>query len=63
MEFTFEFLSSLFMASLSQWYVIVPAIVIGLIIGAIPGLGPANSLIILLSDHGEALGEESLVVG
>ncbi len=48
MEFTFEFLSSLFVASLSQWYVIIPAIVIGLVIGAIPGLGPANSLIILL---------------
>jgi len=39
---------TLFWGSLSQWYVIIPAIVIGLIIGAIPGLGPANTLIILL---------------
>jgi len=48
MELTFSFLSQLFMASLAQWYVIIPAIIIGLIIGAIPGLGPANTLIILL---------------
>lgn len=48
MEFTFDFLVSLFVSSLGQWYVIIPAIIIGLIIGAIPGLGPANSLIILL---------------
>lgn len=48
MEFSLDFLSSLFVASLAQWYVIIPAIIIGLIIGAIPGLGPANSLIILL---------------
>ncbi len=48
MEFTADFLGSLFVSSLGQWYVIIPAIVIGLIIGAIPGLGPANSLIILL---------------
>ena len=48
MEFTFDFLASLFVSSLGQWFVIIPAIIIGLIIGAIPGLGPANSLIILL---------------
>jgi putative tricarboxylic transport membrane protein len=48
MEFTLDFLGSLFVSSLGEWYVIIPAIVIGLIIGAIPGLGPANSLIILL---------------
>ncbi len=48
MEFSLDFLSSLFVSSLTQWYVIIPAILIGLIIGAIPGLGPANSLIILL---------------
>jgi len=48
MEFTFEFLAQLFMTSLGHWYVIIPAIIIGLVIGAIPGLGPANSLIILL---------------
>ncbi|MEW6670156.1 MAG: tripartite tricarboxylate transporter permease [Thermodesulfobacteriota bacterium] len=48
MEFTFEFLSQLFVTSLGHWYVIVPAIIIGLVIGAIPGLGPANTLIILL---------------
>ena len=36
------------MTSLGHWYVIIPAIIIGLIIGAIPGLGPANTLIILL---------------
>ncbi len=48
MEFTADFLGSLFVSSLGQWYVIIPAIIIGLIIGAIPGLGPANSLIILL---------------
>jgi len=48
MELSIGFVFHLFVDSLSLWYVIVPAIVIGLIIGAIPGLGPANTLIILL---------------
>lgn len=48
MEFSFGFLYQLFIGSLSQWYAIIPAIIVGLIIGAIPGLGPANTLIILL---------------
>lgn len=48
MELSIGIIFQLFLDSLAQWYVIIPAIVIGLIIGAIPGLGPANTLIILL---------------
>ncbi len=48
MEFNAEFLAQLFLTSLGHWYVIIPAIIIGLVIGAVPGLGPANTLIILL---------------
>lgn len=48
MELTLDTLGHLFVVSLSHWYVIVPAIIVGLIIGAIPGLGPGNVLIILL---------------
>ncbi len=36
------------LASLSMWWVIVPAIFIGLIVGAIPGFSAANTIIILL---------------
>jgi len=48
MDLTLINLFYLFIDSLKEWYVIIPAIIIGLIIGAIPGLGPANTLIILL---------------
>ena len=38
----------LFADSLSLWWVIVPAIFLGLIVGAIPGFSAQNTLIILL---------------
>jgi len=38
----------MFMASLAMWWVILPAIFIGLIVGAIPGFSAANTIIILL---------------
>lgn len=38
----------MFTASLAMWWVIIPAIFIGLIVGAIPGFSAANTIIILL---------------
>ena len=36
------------LASLSLWWVIIPAVFLGLIVGAIPGFSAANTIIILL---------------
>jgi hypothetical protein len=38
----------LFLHTLSFWWVIVPTIFLGLIVGAIPGFSAANTIIILL---------------
>lgn len=38
----------LFLYSLGLWYVIIPGVVVGVIMGAIPGFNAANTIIILL---------------
>jgi putative tricarboxylic transport membrane protein len=48
MELSFEFLVDLFAHSFSFWWIILPAIFMGLIVGAIPGFSAANTIIILL---------------
>lgn len=41
-------LLDLLTTTLSYWWVILPATTIGIIIGSIPGFGPANTIVILL---------------
>ena len=41
-------LAEQFLHALSMWWVIIPAIFLGLIVGAIPGFSAANTIIILL---------------
>jgi len=48
METSLAFFSELFLHSLSLWWVIVPSILLGFIVGAIPGFSAANTIIILL---------------
>lgn len=48
MELEWNLFISLILNSLSYWYVIIPAIFLGLIVGAIPGFSAANTIIILL---------------
>ena len=48
METSAAFFTELFLHSLSLWWVIVPSIFLGLIVGAIPGFSAANTIIILL---------------
>ena len=47
-EVDFGFFVSLFGHTLSFWWLIIPAIFLGLIVGAIPGFSAANTIIILL---------------
>ena len=48
METGAAFFSELFLHSLSLWWVIIPSIFLGFIVGAIPGFRAANTIIILL---------------
>lgn len=48
MGFDWSLFLPLFAESLSLWWVIVPAILLGLVVGAIPGFSAANTIIILL---------------
>ena len=48
MEFQFGLFVDLFARMFGFWYVILPAIFLGLIVGAIPGFSAANTIIILL---------------
>jgi putative tricarboxylic transport membrane protein len=48
MEFEPELFIDLFINTLGFWWVILPAIFLGLIVGAIPGFSAANTIIILL---------------
>ncbi|MEO3430850.1 tripartite tricarboxylate transporter permease [Pelagibius sp. CAU 1746] len=48
METGFAFFTELFLHSLSLWWVIIPSIFLGFIVGAIPGFSAANTIIILL---------------
>lgn len=47
-DFEFSLYTELFARTISFWWVIVPAIFLGLIVGAIPGFSAANTIIILL---------------
>ncbi len=48
MEFNTDLFVSLFFHTLGYWWVIIPSILLGLIVGAIPGFSAANTIIILL---------------
>jgi len=48
MSWDLGFLLDLFVTSFSYWWIIVPAVVAGVLVGAIPGFNAQNTLIILL---------------
>ncbi|MEC5324502.1 MULTISPECIES: tripartite tricarboxylate transporter permease [unclassified Aurantimonas] len=48
MEFDAAFITGLFLHSFSLWWVIIPAVLIGIVMGAIPGFAAHNTIIILL---------------
>jgi putative tricarboxylic transport membrane protein len=48
MEIDFALFFSLFGTTLGYWWVILPATVLGIIVGAVPGFSAANTIIILL---------------
>jgi len=48
MDINLAFFVELFFHVLGMWWVIVPSILLGLIVGAIPGFSAANTIIILL---------------
>lgn len=48
MGLEFSFFVDLFFHVLSEWWIIIPSIFLGLIVGAIPGFSAANTIIILL---------------
>jgi len=48
MEVDWGIFPGLFAHALGFWYVIIPAIVLGFVVGAIPGFSAANTIIILL---------------
>ncbi len=47
-EIDFSFFANLFFHQFALWWVIIPSIVLGLVVGAIPGFSAANTIIILL---------------
>jgi len=48
MEFDFATFVDLILRAFSFWWLILPAIVLGLVVGAVPGFSAANTIIILL---------------
>ncbi|MBW1788978.1 MAG: tripartite tricarboxylate transporter permease, partial [Deltaproteobacteria bacterium] len=48
MEYDLSFFVEMFVRTFGFWYVIIPAIFLGIIVGAIPGFSAANTIIILL---------------
>lgn len=48
MELDFDMFLGLFFHTLGYWWVIVPSILLGFVVGAIPGFSAANTIIILL---------------
>jgi len=48
MEFEWALFGEMFLRTFTFWWVILPAIFLGLIVGAIPGFSAANTIIILL---------------
>ena len=45
---TLEFLLGQFATQFGLWWVIVPAILLGIVVGILPGFSPQNTLIMLL---------------
>jgi len=41
-------LSTLFLHALGYWWIMIPAVLIGIVMGAIPGFAAHNTIIILL---------------
>ena len=48
MEYDLSFFGEMFVRTFSFWWVIIPAIFLGLVVGAIPGFSAANTIIIML---------------
>jgi len=48
MEFDWAFFGEMFLNTFTFWWIILPAIFLGLIVGAIPGFSAANTIIFLL---------------
>ena len=48
MDTDFGFFTGLFAHTFTLWWVILPSIVLGIVVGAIPGFSAANTIIILL---------------
>ena len=48
MEYGWQFFAELFYNTMGYWWMILPAIFLGLVVGAIPGFSAANTIIILL---------------
>jgi putative tricarboxylic transport membrane protein len=48
MEFSWSLFAEQFARTFSFWWVIVPSILLGLVVGALPGFSAANTIIILL---------------
>ena len=48
MEYEWQFFAELFYLTIGYWWMILPAIFLGLVVGAIPGFSAANTIIILL---------------
>lgn len=45
---TWEFLLGQFAAQFGLWWIILPAILLGIVVGILPGFSPQNTLIMLL---------------
>jgi len=48
MEFPFALVGDLFMQNLGLWWIILPATLIGIVVGILPGFGAQNTLMMLL---------------
>jgi putative tricarboxylic transport membrane protein len=48
MDDTLSLFAELFLRTLSYWWVLIPTIFLGLIVGAIPGFSAANTIIVLM---------------
>ena len=48
MAFDSHVLLHLFLTSMSYWWVIIPSVLFGIVVGAVPGFGAHNTIIILL---------------
>lgn len=48
MELDLSQFAGLFLHTLQYWWVIIPSVLVGIVVGAIPGLNAANSIILLL---------------